>query len=177
MGPIEQLMNEDHARLEALLDASVADPYHFDHDAFEQFRAGLLRHIAVEEKVLLTDAKRRRAGEPLPVARALRVEHGALASLLVPTPNHAIVAELRTVLAVHNPREEGPEGMYAQCEALAGAEVELLLEKAKRVPPVPPAAHFDGQGVYRRAEDALRASAGSVEKMAARRAATPGAQP
>lgn len=177
MGPIEQLMNEDHARLEALLAASVADPERFDHQAFEQFRAGLLRHIAVEEKVLLAEARRRRGGDPLPVARPLRVEHGAIASLLVPTPDHALVAEIRAVLAVHNAREEGPEGMYAQCEALAGADVALLLEKAKRVPPVPPAPHFDGHGVYRRAEDALHASSRSVERTAARRAESKGAQP
>lgn len=156
-GPIERELTADHQRLERLLDRSVADPERFDHAAFEAFRAGLLRHIGIEEKILLPDAKRRR-GSPLPVARALRVEHGAIASLLVPTPDAALVGELRALLAKHDGLEEGDGGLYAACEALAGDEVDELLVRVRAAPEVPLAAHFDGHGVHRTARDALAAA-------------------
>lgn len=157
-GPLEALLTADHERLDALLDASTADPERFDHAAFELFRAGLLRHIAMEEKVLFREVRQRSGGTPPPVVRTLRVEHGALASLLVPTPDHALVGELRRLLARHNLREEGPGGLYALCDALAGDEAEALCAKARAIPQVPPAAHCDKPGVYRHAAPALRSS-------------------
>lgn len=162
LGPLARYLLDDHERLEALLDASVADPDRFDHDAYRSFRAGLLRHIGIEEKILLADARRRRGGEPLPIARVIRVEHGALASLMVPTPDVALVNEIRSVLAQHNPREEGPGGMYEICETLAGDDALALLEEAKRAPEVPMARYFDGPRATRTARDALDRSAASA---------------
>ena len=89
---------EDHARLDALLLKSVADPAHFDHEAFESFRSGLLRHIGIEEKLLLPAARKQNGGKPLALAHALHVEHAALASLMVPTPDAALVDEKRDIL-------------------------------------------------------------------------------
>jgi hypothetical protein len=155
-GPLSQYMASEHVRLEALLDQSVADPERFDLAAFEAFRAELLRHIGIEEKILLADARRRRGGEPLPDAKKLRMEHGALASLLVPTPDHALVQEIRTLLGPHDAWEEGPGGLYETCERLAAQDVPALLERVKSAPPVPVAAHFDGEGVHRTAAGALR---------------------
>ena len=155
-GPLSQHMAAEHRRLEALLDRSVADPKHFDAGAFDEFRLGLLRHIGIEEKILLTDARRRRGGEPLPVAKMLRVQHGALASLLVPTPDRALVEEIRTLLRSHDAHEEGPRGLYEACERLAGEEVSALVERAQRAPSVRVAAHFDGVRVRRTAAGALR---------------------
>ena len=154
-GPLARYLEEDHERLERLLDQAVADPARFDHDAYVRFRAGLLRHIGIEEKILLADARQRRGGEPLPIARDIRVEHGAIASLLVPTPDAPLVGEIRALLARHNPREEGPEGMYAVCEALAGEEAALLLEQARTAPEVPMAKYFDGPRAIRSAAEAL----------------------
>ena len=120
-GPIASWFAEDHARLDRLLRKSVADPGAFDGEAFETFRAGLLRHIALEEKFLLPGARKARGGDPLPVARRLRVNHGAIASLLVPTPDGRIVAELRSILEPHNAVEEGPEGLYETCDRASRA--------------------------------------------------------
>lgn len=160
-GPLHALLCEDHARLDALLAAATRDPSGFDHEAFERFRAGLLRHIGIEEKIVLPDAKRRRGGEPLELAARLRVDHGALASLLVPTPDAALVAEIRSILQEHDALEEEPGGLYDQCEALAGDEVGALLDRIREAPQVPPAKHFDGHGVHRTAATALAASARS----------------
>ena len=164
-GPLTAWFAADHERLDALLRRSVADPRAFDPDAFEAFRGGLLRHIALEEKFLLPRARMARGGEPLPVARRLRVDHGAIASLLVPTPDAGIVAELRSILEPHNAVEEGPEGLYATCDRLLAPEVGDLLERIRAYPPVKTAPHNDGPGTYRTAEEALRGSARQAERL------------
>ncbi len=158
-GPLAAWFAADHARLDALLSRSVADPRAFDLEAFEAFRAGLLKHIALEEKFLLPAARRARGGEPLPLARRLRVDHGAIASLLVPTPDAAIAAELRSILGPHNAAEEGPGGLYQACDQLLASEAGALLEKVRAYPDVKVAPHRDVPGVYRTAADALAASA------------------
>jgi hypothetical protein len=70
--------------------------------------AGLLKHIAMEEKILLPAAQKLRAGEPLPVAPKLRLDHGALAALLVPTPTRPVMAAIQAILRVHNPSKKTP---------------------------------------------------------------------
>jgi Hemerythrin HHE cation binding domain len=159
MGPLTAWFAEDHARLDALLRRSVADSGTFGHEAFEAFRGGLLRHIALEEKILLPAARRARGGEPLPMARRLRVDHGAIASLLVPTPDAGIVDELRSILEPHNAAEEEPGGLYQACDQLLADESAALLQRIQAYPPVKVARHHDGPGIYRTAEEALRASA------------------
>lgn len=160
-GPLHALLAADHARLGELLVRTSKDPDHFDRAAFEEFRAGLLRHIGIEEKILLPDARRRRQGAPLPLAARLRVDHGALAALLVPTPDAALVVEIQQILRPHDVLEEAPGGLYDQCEELAGDEVESLLARVRAAPSVPVAKHFDGHGVHRNAVEALAASARS----------------
>lgn len=162
-------MADDHDRLDRLLQRTVASVGRFDGDAFEEFRAGLLRHIGIEEKLLLPDARRRRGGEPLPVAARLRIEHAAIASLLVPTPDHALVGEIRSILAAHNVIEEADGGVYAIVEALAGADAAALLQRAQSAVAPPLARHFDGQGVVRTAADALALAEGNAARVAERK--------
>ena len=85
-GPIHRLLADDHRRLEALLDRATTDPARIDHAAYAAFRSGLLKHIGMEEKILIPTAQRLRGGKPVRVAAALRLQHGAIAALLVPTP-------------------------------------------------------------------------------------------
>ncbi|GEJ58478.1 hemerythrin domain-containing protein [Anaeromyxobacter diazotrophicus] len=162
-GPIAQLLGEVHARLDALLAQAVAGP-DLDRAAFAAFREGLLRHIAVEEKVLFPALRAARGGEELPYARRLRVDHGAIAALLVPTPTPGIARELRTLLDPHNELEEGEGGLYATCDALLAGEAEALLERMRAYPPVRVAAHRDGPRVCRTAEEALRVSSLQAER-------------
>lgn len=134
--PITDFLLEDHRRLEALLLSAVAHANHVDQGAYDQFRAGLLRHIGMEEKILLPAAQRLRGGEPLPIAAKLRLDHGAIASLLMPPPTAAIIAKLRAILKVHNTIEEGPGGLYETCDELAGSEAAQLLAKLQAAPEV-----------------------------------------
>jgi len=135
-GPVTDFLMEDHRRLEALLQSAVAHADHVDQGAYDQFRAGLLRHIGMEEKILLPAAQRLRGGEPLPIASKLRLDHGAIASLLMPPPTAAIIAKLRAILKVHNTIEEGPGGLYETCDELAGSEAAQLLAKLQAAPEV-----------------------------------------
>lgn len=160
-------MAGDHARLDALLHAAVATPGRIDHASFDPFRTGLLRHIALEEKVLLIAACEAR-GEPLPMARSLRIEHGALASLLVPSPTPQLVEEIRSILVAHNAAEEGPGGLYAVCDELLAGRAASLLERLRAYPPVKVARYRDGPRVHRTAAEALAASAGQLERAESR---------
>jgi hemerythrin HHE cation binding domain-containing protein len=111
-GSIPRFLADDHARLDALLQRVAVHPGEIDRAAYAEFRAGLLKHISMEEKILLPAAQRARGGEALPLATKLRLDHGALAALLVPTPTPAILAALRAILAAHNPLEDSPGGVY-----------------------------------------------------------------
>ena len=162
MGPIERVLSDDHLRLDGLLRKAAASAA-FDRASFDAFRAGLLRHIGIEEKVLLPAAREVRGGEPLPMARRLRVEHGAIASLLVPTPSHAIVAEIRKILEPHNALEEDPGGLYQTCDALLAGRAPELVARMRAYPEVKVAAYNDGPRVLRTAEEALAQSAKQAE--------------
>ncbi|MGZ5971217.1 MAG: hemerythrin domain-containing protein, partial [Polyangiales bacterium] len=67
MRTLSEYLLADHVRLARELEASVAGEA-FDFAAFERFRLGLLRHIGIEEKILLPAARQRRNGVPLPEA-------------------------------------------------------------------------------------------------------------
>lgn len=146
-GPLTRYLTEDHRRLEGLLQAAVIDPDKVDESAYAQFRAGLLRHIGMEEKILLPAAQRLRGGEPLPVAGKLRLDHGALAALLMPTPTAAVIGAIRTILADHNTLEEGPAGLYETCDELAGSEAERLLTSLRAAPEVSVMPYSDSPAV------------------------------
>ncbi len=136
LGPIQEGLCRDHAELARLLDAADRGAT-IDADAFQAFRGRLLRHIGMEEKLLLPAAKRARGGAALPLARQMRLDHAALAALLVPTPTPAIVGTLRALLAVHDAMEEGEGGVYAQCEPAACDALLRALREA-RIPKLAP---------------------------------------
>lgn len=159
-GPLHRYMTEDHERLDALLTRAAADPERMDLDSFHAFRVGILRHIGIEEKLLLPTAKRLR-GEPLPVAQKLRLDHSALATLLVPTPTQAIVAEIRRVLTTHNPLEDDEDGMYDQVDRLLSPQdADDLLHRVRSTPDPAVAPYFDDPRVHARIVELLRAARG-----------------
>lgn len=156
-GPLAELLERDHARLDALLTRADATPGAIDGAAFEAFRAGLLRHIAIEEKLLLPAARAARGGEPLDVAARLRADHALIAALLIPSPSAATIATLRRVLTEHNPLEEGEGGLYATCERLIGDRLDALLARIAAYPAVKVAPHLDEPRVHAHIERLVRA--------------------
>ena len=155
-GPLHLFFSADHRRLDALLKRSIAEPGRIDLAPFGEFRAGILRHIGMEEKVLFTAARVARGGEPLDLAARLRVDHGAIAALLVPTPTPGLVGQILSVLVPHNRREEEPGGVYDACdEALGPAEAERLAA-GLQVFPVPPLKPYnDGPEIQGHIEENL----------------------
>lgn len=154
-GDIHRYLAGDHARLDGLLERAMRDPENIDAAAYAEFRSGLLKHIAMEEKVLLPAARRLRGGEALPIAAKLRLDHGALTALLVPSPTASVVAAMRAILKVHNPLEEDPGGMYDQCEALAGAAAEPILNELENYREVKVLPHVDNAFVMEAARRTL----------------------
>ncbi len=155
-GPVCRFFSDDHRRLDTLPESSVVGSGLVDLGSFAEFRAGILRHIGMEEKVLFVAARRARGGQPLPIAARLRVDHGALAALLVPTPTPAIVADIRSVLVPHNRREEQPGGVYDACdEALGAAAAEELVAELRTFPEVPLKAYNDGPEVMKHIRENL----------------------
>lgn len=154
-GVIADFLAEDHRRLDALLQATDAHPGRIDREAYDQFRAGLLRHIGMEEKLLLPALQRWRGGEPLPVAARLRLDHGALATLLMPAPSAQILATIRRILSEHNRIEEGPDGLYALCDQLPDTEATRLWDALRAAPTVSVMRHSDSPAVMKTLEGAL----------------------
>jgi hypothetical protein len=152
---IYRFLVDDHVRLSELLERAVSRAGEIDPAPYAAFRAGLLRHIGMEEKIVLPFIQMKRGGDPLPIAAKLRLDHGALASLLVPTPTSGIISTLRTVLEKHNPLEEGAGGLYEICQDLAGSEQESLLDRLRCAPEVRVAAHSDGPFVVKALRHAL----------------------
>jgi Hemerythrin HHE cation binding domain len=127
----------DHDRLDHLLQTATAQPDVIDRVPFDEFRRGLLRHIGIEERIVLPAIARLQDGEQAAVAERLRLDHGALAALMVPPPSPAIVATLRSILKGHNSLEEQDGGLYLLLNRLAIDEEEVLLKKMRTTPEVP----------------------------------------
>ena len=142
IGPIEAFMTEDHVALDRTL-GGVERAGAIDEDGYRRFRGGLLRHIAMEEKVLLPFV-RAKTGAPFRLASQLHADHGALAKLLVRSPSGVVLDALRRILSTHNGLEEGDGGLYATCDALAVDEASTVVERLRAQPEVPLAPYYDG---------------------------------
>ena len=171
--PLSSFFVQDHRRLDAPLKRALADGQ-VDAGPYAEFRAGILRHIGMEERVLIPAAKRARGGTALPVACLLRLDHGAIGALLVPPPNPKIIERIAAVLVPHNEAEERADGLYAVCDELLAAEAEVLLGTLRAYPAVPVAPHQDGPNVYRHIEETLDlARRAWTEEMASRKGPLP----
>jgi hypothetical protein len=162
-GPLTSFLAGDHRRLDVLFQQAVADPRRFDQVPYDQFRAGLLLHIGMEEKILLPAAQRLNGGEAIRLAARLRLDHGALAALLMPSPSTAIVATIQRILIDHNATEEGSAGLYILCDDLACAEAEDLLARLRAAPDVKVMAHSDSPVVMTTVRRALERAGYAAE--------------
>jgi hypothetical protein len=129
--PLYQFFTNDHRRIEELLDKAIEDVDSIQMDYYHRFRTGLLKHIKMEEKILFAAALKANGGTPLPLAAKLRLDHGALTSLMVVPPGPQVIKVLRHVL------EQQPGGMYDMCEQLTEGETKELLEQLEKVTEVP----------------------------------------
>jgi hypothetical protein len=154
-GPLHRYLSDDHDRLDRLLDRTVAVPGMITMEAYADFRKGLLRHIAMEEKIVLPAIAQLQGGRQADVAERLRLDHGALVALLVPPPSSSIILTIRSILAVHNALEEHEGGMYQLFERLAGQESGKFLAQLIAAPEVPVVPHNDRPGVLEATQRAV----------------------
>ncbi|NOU08613.1 MAG: hemerythrin domain-containing protein [Nitrospira sp.] len=145
--PVTRFLKDDHRWLEKLLNKAMITGGRIDQGHYDEFRAGLLRHIGMEEKILLPAAQRSNGCAPLSIAATLRLDHAAIAALLMPTPTPELIAVLRSILNKHNEVEEGLDGLYAICDKLAGAETDDLMAKLRAAPAVAVLPHSDTPAV------------------------------
>jgi hemerythrin superfamily protein len=138
---IYNFFTNDHQRIENFLDKAIADPEEINMENYEQFRSGILTHIKMEEKILFPAAQRANNNIPLPVAAKLRLEHGAITSLMVPPPTRALIKVVKYILDKHDLAEEEPGGMYDMCEALTQDQTNELLDQLTKITEVPLQAH------------------------------------
>src|SRR5512143_4161688 len=146
-GPLSTYLANDHDRLDRLMEKALAVPGTVDRDTYGEFRRGLLRHIGIEEKLVLPASARLQNGRQAEVAGRIRLDHGAIVALLVPPPLPAVIATLRSILDVHNALEEGEHGLYQLLDELAGAETEKLLAEMQSTPEVPVVPHNERPGI------------------------------
>lgn len=147
METLHTYLTGDHERLDALLKASAEGGAGIRLEPYMEFRAGLLRHIGIEEKLVLPAIARLQNGRQADIAQRLRLDHGALVALLVPPPSQEIIATIRSILTSHNPLEEDSGGLYELADRLAGPELEGLLGKVMAYPEVPALPFNDKAGI------------------------------
>lgn len=155
--PIYHFFTNDHRRIEALLDKATENYDEIQMEYYHQFRTGLLKHIKMEEKILFPAAQKANGASPIPLADKLRLDHGALTTLMVVPPNPEVVKVLRYIMEKHDLIEEEPGGMYDICEKLTAGETQALLEQLGKVTEVPVHAH-------NKADYALVAAKRAVER-------------
>ncbi|MDT8325718.1 MAG: hemerythrin domain-containing protein, partial [Bacteroidota bacterium] len=136
-----QYLTEDHRRLEALLDEALRRDG-IDMEAYDRFREGLLRHISIEEHIVLP-LVRDRAENGFFALQQIRLEHGAIASLLVPPPDAELVAVLRTLLEKHNLLEETQDTLYDVLDHCAQTDKPELVMHFEMHPDVPLSKHIN----------------------------------
>ncbi|MBE0644492.1 MAG: hemerythrin domain-containing protein [Bacteroidetes bacterium] len=108
MSPSEYLTS-DHRRLETLF-AAALETGEVDLARYDAFRIGLLRHIAIEETIVLPLVREGKGS--FFADRQLHLEHGAIAALLVPPPTPDVTRALAALLQKHNLLEETDRTLY-----------------------------------------------------------------
>ncbi|AKV01393.1 Proteophosphoglycan 5 [Labilithrix luteola] len=172
-GPISEFLIGDHRRIAELLARARAG----DSAAYDELRGALLRHIGIEEKILLR-AIRARAGEARrsdptndagghgdepSLAIRLRRDHSAIAAMLVPPPSPELLARLAELLALHDPLEEGESGLYAHADELLADDPDIV-ERMRQAPIPPLAPNFAGERAYLAIEELVARAAAARRK-------------
>lgn len=168
MTPSEYL-TDDHRRLEALLDEAVREDG-IDMEAYDRFRSGLLRHVSIEEHIVMP-LVRERAENGFFALQQIHLEHGAIAALLVPAPDDELITVLRALLDKHNLLEETHNTLYDVLDHCARTDKPELVMHFEMHPDVPLSKHINNPKGIDHARRAIARAGYTWEKLLA---ATPG---
>jgi hypothetical protein len=106
-----EYLSADHRRIEELFLEAIETADGIDMASYDHFRSTLLRHIAIEEKIVLPLIRKHLPGG-FPMEAQLRLEHGAIASLLAPPPEPPVLYAIQALLLRHNELEEAHGTLY-----------------------------------------------------------------
>jgi len=136
MHNVTEYLSNDHDRLDGLLQLTLTPSGEINEEAYHQFRQGLLRHIGIEEKILIPALQSRLDETMKQTLERIRMDHSAIVALLVPPPSSDIISALKSILSKHNELEEANGGFY-ECADLTEAEsTPHLTERIKNFPEV-----------------------------------------
>lgn len=135
-GPIHRALTDDHERLDALLAHALLPDGSIDDEAYQEFRSGLARHVGIEEKIVVYEA-RRVPGVVIEGFEQMRADHARLIALLVPPPDAELVHRLQELLGPHDRLEEEPGGIYDACDAALRDRMDEVLDRIAKAPEVP----------------------------------------
>lgn len=152
-GRLRALLEADHRGIQRLLDAAEGGEGGVDREAWDAFRARLLRHMAIEDELLFRAASAAHGGAPFDPRLAL--EHRAMATLLAAPPDRALISELRALMLDHDGREDLEGGAYDRCDLLLGERIDGLVDVA-RTYPFPPLPAIREDASARTVREALR---------------------
>jgi len=133
---IKKYLSSDHDRLDALLKRALKPDGGIDLDAYHQFRQGLLRHIGIEEKVLIPALKNDLDDVMKSTLDRIRMDHSAIVALLVPIPSPEIISALHAILEKHNELEEKNGGFYERSDAYDAQASLHMAENVRNAPEV-----------------------------------------
>lgn len=165
---LSSYFRNDHWRLEALLKRVLAANDESANVAYSEFRSELLRHIALEEKILMPAIMKAQNGVPHPYAGRLRSEHGAFAALLVPSRSEKIINVFLGIMRRNNGLEEGADGLYAACENLPSEQIREINSRIKEYPSVPVMPHSDKPNVLAATRRAVSRAGHDFDELANR---------
>jgi hypothetical protein len=137
---LHEYFTNDHQELDELFKQAVIGTGEFDLEKYGKFRGGLLKHIKMEETILFPLLNKLKQESLSPLLAQLRLDHGALTTLMVPPPSNAVIKAVSFILSKHNILEEEIDGMYDACDALNEdtiLEIEGKIEKTTEVPLLP----------------------------------------
>ena len=127
-----EYLTRDHRHLEATLSEAIAGE-NIDRERYDAFRRGLLRHIAIEENIVMP-LIRERSENGFFALQQIHLEHGAIAALLVPPPDVELITVLRSLLDKHNLLEETQNTLYDVLDYCARTDRPELLERMETHP-------------------------------------------
>jgi len=136
-GSLRDFFTSDHRRIETIFEEATRNKQNVQLEKYHAFRVGLLTHIKMEEKILFVAAQKANGGIPLTLQAKLRLDHGALTSLLVCFPSPEIIHMITHIMHEHDILEEQQGGMYEACEKLTIHETQNILKELSNVTPVP----------------------------------------
>lgn len=132
-GPIYNYLHKDHIILGDFLEKIIDKSGNIERSYYEKFREGILKHIGIEEKILIKSLEKK--GKVPAEILKLKLDHSAISALLVPEPTKGIINTIKEILRDHNLLEEMDGGFYDECDKWLKEEVEAIIEKIKNYPP------------------------------------------